>query len=256
MRRFAEAGIVESEHLWLRPLDVRSEQNRAGVVDEIERTLGGLDVLVNNAGVAYRSVVEHVREQERLDQMEINFRAPMELIRCALPGMRARRQGRIVSVSSVGGMMAMPTMAVYAASKFALEGAHEALYYEVRPWDIHVSLVQPGFIRADTFDLVVRTELSGRAEADASDPYHAHYREMGGFIERVMRRIAFYDHDDVARVVERTLRRRWPPLRVAGTPDAWLFDAMRRWLPRRLYHAALYRSLPGIRGWGRPPELP
>ncbi|HHH31219.1 MAG TPA: SDR family NAD(P)-dependent oxidoreductase, partial [Polyangiaceae bacterium] len=84
MRRFAEAGIVESEQLWLRPLDVRSEQNRAGVVDEIERTLGGLDVLVNNAGVAYRSVVEHVREQERLDQMEINFRAPMELIRCAL----------------------------------------------------------------------------------------------------------------------------------------------------------------------------
>jgi short-subunit dehydrogenase len=58
------------------------------------------------------------------------------LIRLVLPKMREKRAGRIISISSVGGMMAMPTMALYSASKFALEGACEALWYEVRPWDI------------------------------------------------------------------------------------------------------------------------
>ena len=250
LHRFAAAGVHEGERLWIRSLDVRSDAERRAIVREVERELGGVDVLVNNAGVAYRAVVEHVREEERLAQMEVNFRAPMELVRCVLPGMRERRRGRIVAISSVAGMMAMPTMAVYAASKFALEGAHEALYYETRPWGIHVTLVQPGFIRADTFDLVRRTALSERAEADAADPYHAHYASMGGFIERAMRRLAWSDHDDVARVVERTIRRASPPLRVLATPDARLFAALRRWLPRRLYHGLLYRMLPGVRSWG------
>ncbi len=105
-----------------------------GATTGVGLALGGVDVLINNAGVAYRSVVEHVSERERLQQMGINFRAPMELTRLVLPYMRSRRAGRIINVSSMGGMMAMPTMAVYSASKFALEGATESLYYEVKPW--------------------------------------------------------------------------------------------------------------------------
>jgi hypothetical protein len=71
-----------------------------------------------------------------------------------LPHMRSQRDGRIINVSSVGGMMAMPTMGAYSASKFALEGASEALWYEVRPWNIKVTLVQPGFVRSDSFERV------------------------------------------------------------------------------------------------------
>jgi hypothetical protein len=75
----------------------------------------------------------------------------MALIRLVLPGMRQKGAGRIISVSSVSGMMAMPTMGTYSASKFALEGATEALWYEVRPWNIQVSLVEPGFVRSHSF---------------------------------------------------------------------------------------------------------
>ena len=92
----------------------------------------------------YRAVLEHVSDAERVAQMDVNYLAPMDLIRLVLPRMREKHAGRILNVSSVGGMMAMPTMAVYSASKFALEGATEALYYEVRPWNIRVSLIQPG----------------------------------------------------------------------------------------------------------------
>lgn len=251
LHRFAASGVVASERVWLRAMDVTSDAERRHVVGEIDATLGGVDMLVNNAGVAYRAVVEHVREEDRLRQMDVNFRSPMELARLVLPAMRGRRAGRIVNVSSVAGMMAMPTMAVYAASKFALEGAAEALWYEVRPFGVHVSLVQPGFVRSDGFEHVLSTGLSACAQGRKDDPYHAHYEHMGGFVERLMRRSPSTP-DDVARVIARTLARRRPPLRVAGTLDARFFGLLRRLLPRGLYHALLYRSLPGIGVWGAP----
>jgi short-subunit dehydrogenase len=147
-------------------------------------------------------------------------------------------------------MMAMPTMAVYSASKFALEGATEALWYEVRPWNIKVSLIQPGFIRSNSFERTRYTELSTRSSVSEQDPYFAHYLHMTNFIRRCMQ-TASSTSDDVAKVVIRTMQRKNPPLRISGTMDAWLFGAMRRLLPRRLYHAVLYRGLPKIGTWGR-----
>ena len=149
--RFEAHAIGPSQHVRIRALDVTQPEQREALVAEAERDWGGIDILINNAGLSYRAVVEHVEEHERLEQMNVNFRSPMELIRLVLPGMRVKRGGRIITVSSVGGMMAMPTMAAYSASKFALEGAHEALWYEVRPWGIRVSLVQPGFVDSDGF---------------------------------------------------------------------------------------------------------
>jgi short-subunit dehydrogenase len=253
--RFAAAGIAESERVHLRALDITSAAERQRVVDEAAQRWGGVDILINNAGVAYRAVVEHITDEGRWDQLNINFRAPLELIRLVLPGMRAKRAGRIINISSVGGMMAMPTMALYSASKFALEGATEALWYEVRPWNIHVSLVQPGFIRSDSFLRTRYTAASARALADPANPYHQHYEQMARMIARLMRSThATPDH--VARVVVRTLQRRNPPLRVAGTWDARVFGLLRRVLPRRLYHALLYHQLPRVDVWGGLCELP
>jgi len=247
--RFAAAGVAESADVRLRALDVTHAAERRAVVAEADAEWGGVDVLINNAGVSYRAVVEHVNDAERLAQMDINFLGPMELARLVLPTMRAKRAGRILNISSVGGMMAMPTMAVYSASKFALEGATEALWYEVRPWNIHVSLIQPGFIHSESFRNVHFTELSRRAAEDASLAYAAHYRHMGSFIERMMRRVPATP-ERVARKVLKTMERRRPPLRVAATIDARLFGILRRILPRRLYHGLLYWNLPHVREWG------
>lgn len=249
LARFADSGIVESERIWLRALDVTVDGQRREVVDQANARWGGVDVLINNAGVAYRAVVEHVTEQDRMTQMDVNYRSPMELTRLVLPRMREQRWGRIMNLSSVGGMMAMPTMAVYSASKFALEGASEALWYEVRPWNIHVSLIQPGFIRSDGFEKVRLTELSQASRGERPDPYSNHYRFMEGFIKGVMHR-AFATPDSVARTVLRQLTRERPPLRVPATLDAGVFSLFRRLLPRRLYHWVLYRSLPRIGEWG------
>ncbi len=206
-------------------------EERAAALAEAERDWGGGDVLINNAGVSYRAVVEHVAEDERLAQMNVNFRSRMEMIRMVLPHMREKGAGRVITISSVGGMMAMPTMAVYSASKFALEGAHEALWYEVRPWNIRVSLVQPVFVDSDGFQKVRYTVESDRSEHELAEPYHEHYFNMSPFIGKLMR-ISKATPESVARVVIRTIGRRRPPLRVPATMHARVFALLRRILPR------------------------
>jgi len=247
--RFAEAGLADGERVRVLPLDVRDDGERAAVVRRVEAEWGPIGVLVNNAGVAYRSVVEHLDEAERIAQMHVNFRAPVALAGLVLPGMRAQRRGRIVNVSSVGGMMAMPTMAAYSASKFALEGASEALWYEVRPWGVHVTLVQPGFIHSESFERTLYTRRSRLSEDDHFDPYHPHYQHMSGFIGRLMR-ATWATPDSVAARIAASLRDPSPPLRLPATWDAHVFSWVRRLLPRGLYHELLYRMLPGVRSWG------
>jgi short-subunit dehydrogenase len=252
LARFAEAGVAASERVWLRALDVTSTQQRRAIVHEVNDAWGGVDVLINNAGIAFRSVVEHVSESDHLAQMEVNYNAPMELTRLVLPRMRAQRWGRILNVSSVGGMMAMPTMSVYSASKFALEGASEALWYEVRPWNIHVSLIEPGFIHSDAFEKVRWTGMSGASKDALFEPYHNHYFYMEGFLARMMRLSRATPHS-VAKTVMSTIAAKRPRLRVSATLDAHVFAWLRRLLPRPLYHWVLYRSLPNVKQWGHLP---
>lgn len=243
MQRFTQEGIFASEHVWLRPLDVLSKKQRDLLVTEIEDSFEGIDVLVNNAGYMLSAVVEHIGEEEKLKQMDTNFRAPLSLIRRVLPRMRERRIGRIINISSVGGMMAMPTMSVYSASKFALEGATEALWYEVKPWNLKVTLVQPGFINSDGFQKVIQTRESLRAMGRPHTDYYYQYMAMGPFIAKMMK-TTLATSESVAKKIVKIIDSRNPPLRVAGTWDALFFGFLRRFLPRSLYHLLFWYMLP------------
>ena len=126
-----------------RALNVTQLDQAREVVGWIEKMHGPVDILINNAGVSYRTVVEEMTPEDELVQMATNYLGPMHLIRLVLPAMRKRRCGHIINISSVGGMMAMPTMSSYSASKFALEGGTESLWYELRPF-IKVGLAVTG----------------------------------------------------------------------------------------------------------------
>lgn len=251
LSRFETVAIHEGEFIHLRPLDVRSAEQREALIAEIEQRWGGVEVLINNAGIAYRTVVEHWDAEAWTNIMETDVRGPCELIRLVLPGMRNRRRGRILNVSSVGGMMAMPTMSLYSAAKFALEGASEALWYEVRPWGIHVTLVEPGFIHSDSFRNTLFTPESFRGALAAEDPYHHQYLHLATFIEKMMDRTRATP-ETVAQQMVQAIQRRNPPLRLYTTSDAHLFAWLRRLLPRAWYHAVLYRALPHVRAGDLP----
>jgi NADP-dependent 3-hydroxy acid dehydrogenase YdfG len=112
-------------------------------VDEAERRFGAIDVLVNNAGHMLVGAVEEVGADQARAQMDVNYFGALWTTRAVLPGMRRRRRGRIMQVSSLGGLVAYPALGIYQASKWALEAMSEALSAEVAAYDIHVTLIEP-----------------------------------------------------------------------------------------------------------------
>lgn len=249
LKRFAEVGIKPSDRVILRALDICDYEQIKTVAFELNRECGGVDVLINNAGISYRSVVEHMTPDDEGQQMRVNYLGAFHLTRQLIPKMRENRRGHIINISSVGGMMAMPTMASYSASKFALEGASEALWYEMKPWNVHVTLVQIGFIHSNSFKNVIMTERARRSLQDPDDAYHMYYASMGPFVENLMER-TLSNPEDIARKIVKLMHKANPPLRMSGTLDATLFVLLRRFVPRFLYHLILNYNLPKIRMWG------
>lgn len=235
----------QSERIILRELDLEDLFQQQKVIDEVNERWGGVEVLINNAAIAYRAVIEDMDAVSMERQLKVNFHGPLNLIRLVLPKMREKRSGHIINLSSVSGMMAMPTMGGYSAAKFALEGASEALWYEARPWGVRVSLIAPGFIHSDSFKNVLWTYRSAEFK---NNPYHVYYEEMGPFIAKLMNR-AIATPEKIAKLIIKTMQTPDPPLRVPATIDAWGFGWLRRLLPRGVYHRFLYRSLPGIKHW-------
>ena len=244
---FLRSRFAESERFWILPLDVTDGGERDQVVGAIHERWGSVNVLINNAGIAYRAVVEHMTEEDERKQIATNYLGPMGLIRLVLPVMRERGRGKIINVSSVSGMLAMPTMASYSASKHALEGASEALWYETRPLGISVSLIQPGFVNSSSFKRVYYSKQS-RAERDAIT-YRDYYEYMSPFIDRLMR-LTPSTPESIARLTLKVIKTENPPLYIPATIDAKLFYYLRRVLPRRWFLPLLSWLLPGSRRWG------
>lgn len=130
------------------PLDVTDPAQVTAAVSAAVDS-GGIDVLVNNAGHGLLGALEELTDEQIHEVLGVNLFGALAVTRAVLPHMRSRRSGHIVQMSSVGGVVANPGHAVYATSKFALEGASEALAGEVAPLGIRVTLVEPGPFRTD-----------------------------------------------------------------------------------------------------------
>ena len=142
-------------------LDVTKAWEIVSSVEEAEAAFGRIDVLVNNAGIGYFGAVEESDEKEIRHMFEINFFGLANMTRAVIPGMRKRRSGHIVNISSIGGLTGFPALGFYNASKFAVEGFSEALAKEVEPLGIKVTIVEPsGF----------RTDWAGRSANEVQNP--------------------------------------------------------------------------------------
>jgi NAD(P)-dependent dehydrogenase (short-subunit alcohol dehydrogenase family) len=130
-------------------LDVTKPEQIARVMRAAEARFGGVDVLVNNAGIGYFAAVEESEETEIRKLFEVNFFGTSAMIHAVLPGMRQRRRGVIVNFSSIGGLRSFPAVGYYNATKFAVEGLSEALWQEVEPLGIRVMVVEPSGFRTD-----------------------------------------------------------------------------------------------------------
>lgn len=131
------------------PLDVTDAGQVQSAVRSAEERFGGIDVVVNNAGYGYLASIEEGEDDEVRAMFEANFFGAVTVMQAVTPGMRERKRGHIVNVTSVGGLISLPATGFYHATKYALEGLSEAVALEVKPFGIRTTIVEPGGFRTD-----------------------------------------------------------------------------------------------------------
>jgi NAD(P)-dependent dehydrogenase (short-subunit alcohol dehydrogenase family) len=171
------AAAYEGRAITLK-LDVTDKAEVADAVKQAEAKFGSIDVLVNNAGFGYVGAIEESEESEVRAMVETNFFGLARMIHAVLPGMRRRRRGSIVNMSSIGGLVGFPSVGYYNATKFAVEGLSDSLSKEVAPLGIQVLVVEPG---------PFRTDFAGRS-LKKSDKQITEYAEALAFREGLARR--------------------------------------------------------------------
>jgi short-subunit dehydrogenase len=146
---------------WIRTVcgDIRRPDHVSRIVDTVVASDDRIDVLVNNAGVIEVGPVEHAKLEDFQDALATHFWGPLDLIRASLPHLKGNYEGRIVNIASIGGRVAIPHLAAYTASKFALVGLSEALRAELMKEGVLVTTVTPGLMRTGSY---VNVKLRGR----------------------------------------------------------------------------------------------
>ncbi len=177
---FPDPADLRSSPLMV-PMDVCDDDSVRRAVDFIVKQEGRIDVVVNNAGVGLAGAVEDTLVEEARALFETNFFGVLRVCRAVLPTLRAQGSGLIVNVSSLGGLVTIPFQGFYSASKYALESMSDALRMELRPFGIHVTLLEPGDFKTGFTES--RAFASGSGEGSAYD-------------ERCRRAVAVMEQDE------------------------------------------------------------
>jgi NAD(P)-dependent dehydrogenase (short-subunit alcohol dehydrogenase family) len=159
--KVADLADIAPERVLALALDVTRPDQVADAVGQAEQRFEGVDVLVNNAGYGYRAAVEEGEDAEVRTLFETHFFGAVAMIRAVLPGMRARRSGAIVNISSIGAQLTPVGSGYYSAAKSAIEGLSGSLHGELAPLGISVTIVEPG---------AFRTDFAGRSLTQSATP--------------------------------------------------------------------------------------
>ena len=236
-----EAGVA----VHVVALDVHDEVSVARGVDEAVAVLGGLDVVVNNAGIEVRGPVDLVSDAEVRLQFETNVFGLLRVVRATVPHLRASPAGVVVNVSSIAGVIARPFAGIYAASKHAVEAISEALHFELGLSGIRVHTVQPGQFP---------TGLAGNTvSADAFTPDHDGYWAIAEQLESRAKGLAGGgeppDPARVARTIAEVVEDPQAPLRTPVGADAELIMAARHGATFEEYEVMMRSALDHWEGY-------
>jgi NAD(P)-dependent dehydrogenase (short-subunit alcohol dehydrogenase family) len=212
-------------------MDVCDDASVRDGVAMVLRETGRIDVLVNNAGYLCAGAIEEISLADAKAQFETNYFGVVRASLAVLPGMRERRQGHIISVSSLAGLVPVPFWGHYNASKFAVEGLMETLRHEARPFGIQIAMVEPGNIKTPFY---VRPPAAGMdayagARGRAYDAMSVYERKAPG-------------PDVVARKVVAIANDAHPKLRNKITKEAKQFTLLRWMLPSGPFESGVRRA--------------
>jgi NAD(P)-dependent dehydrogenase (short-subunit alcohol dehydrogenase family) len=223
-------GLGNTELL---PLDVRDDESVRSFVQTVIQRAGRIDGLVNNAGFALFGSAEETSIEEAKAQFDTNFFGVLRMVREVLPIMRRQGSGRIVNISSVLGFLPAPYIAIYAATKHALEGYSESLDHEVRQFGIRVSLIEPGFTRTNL-------DLHSRVASQLLEVYADERDRARDAIRKNI--VEGEDPLRVASVVLEALASRSPRLRYPAGREANRLGLLRKFAPANLMDKGLRKQ--------------
>ncbi|MFE2217706.1 oxidoreductase [Streptomyces canus] len=227
------SGLTPPAGVTYLDLDVASDDSATAAVAEVVDRFGRIDVLVNNAGVGASGAVEENSVAQAQSVLNINVFGVLRMTKAVLPHMRAQGDGRVINISSVLGVAPQPFMALYVASKHAIEGFSESLDHEVREHGVRVLIVQPAYTKT-SFD-------TNAAQPDTPLPLYAERRRV---FDEVMAQ-AMKAGDDpaaVAKVIVTAATDKKPKLRYTAGPLASRVTKARRLVPAGVFDKQIRKS--------------
>ncbi|MGW1736819.1 SDR family oxidoreductase [Streptomyces sp. NPDC001999] len=202
------------DNLLTTKLDITSPQDAEAAAQAAVDRFGRIDVLINNAGNFYAGYFEEITAEQMRQQFETNLFGPMNVTRAILPILRGQRDGHIITLSSSAGLIGQEFCVAYAASKFGVEGWMESLRYDVEPYNIRTTVVEPGFFR---------TELLVDASTTWPEPTIADYAERTTATVAAWKSMNGQQGGDPAKLARALLTiadQTEPPLRFVAGADA------------------------------------
>jgi len=210
-------------------MDVTQPDTVKAAIEQIIKEQGHIDVVVNSAGMGIGGAAELATPDEIRVQMQTNFDGTVNVCSAVLPYMRQRKQGVIINISSIGGLMGLPFQAFYSASKFAVEGYSEALSLEVEPFNIKICLIEPGDF-ATGFTASRQLSMATQRHED----YSAQFAKTLTNIEK--EELGGLKPERLAKVIFRIVNSRHPRFRYkVGNMLQVGFAKSKAWIPSRMY---------------------
>jgi len=249
-RRLDDIRDLASPRVTILSLDVSDESSRVQVVNAVVTQAGRLDALVNNAGVNVSGPLELISLEDARAQFETNVWGALRLAQLAIPVMRAQGGGRIVNISSVMAQLSLPYSGLYCASKRAIEAISEVLRWELSPWNIQISVVEPGSYRSSIGDKArafrarfVDDPLYGRylAGLRSATPPARRPHILSGAWRKVTGMLSGKDPVGAARVIERALDDKHPGAQYKAGIVTSPAILLHRIIPGRLYDYGIRR---------------
>ena len=232
-------------------LDVTDDKSINKAIDTIEKQSHRLDELINNAGYGIGGFFEDLSEDEIRSQFETNFFGVQKVTRSALPLMRttASKSGKdfstkIINISSAQGLSTLPGLGAYGASKFALEGFSESLYFEIQPFGIEVVILEPGTYLTKAID---ENSHEAGIGLDTDSPYAKYAKRLKDLHSNILiTKKGVGDPEDVAIMIEDIINRKRNKLRYLAGTQAKIRVWMKSILPFRWFSKIILKLVMGV----------
>ncbi len=225
-----KAGIKSKEgSVLILPLDISNEQERKDAINKAIHHFGRIDTLIHNAGISARSPFHSITRQTRELLMAVNYIGPIELTKLALPHLK-KSKGKLIFHSSAIAFVSCPFKGAYAASKHALDGEVESIYYELKKDGIQVSLFESGVVASNAYDKMILPNETHNMDTLENERFL--------FLEKLIRlhlRLTKFTPDIIADKIVNLIDRPTLPLRIKGTYDANVFSWVKFNLPEKIY---------------------